>query len=96
MRAAMFKTDTAAQPAATATALTRRNLFTLAGASAVLAATPLAARSFGSGFTHAVASGEPSATSVLLWTRFVAEAETTLTWQVSQARISPVLLRKAA
>jgi alkaline phosphatase D len=80
----MIKTEpTATQPAAPTAALTRRNLFTLAGASAALAATPLAARSFGTGFTHNVASGEPSATSVLLWTRFVAEAETQLTWQVS-------------
>ena len=79
----MFTTDSAAQPAPSPTALTRRNLFTLAGASAALAATPLAARSFGTGFTHNVASGEPSATSVLLWTRYVAEAETALTWQVS-------------
>lgn len=79
----MFKTDTAAQPAPSATALTRRSLFTLAGASAALAATPAAASSFGTGFTHNVASGEPAATSVLLWTRFVADAETALTWQVS-------------
>jgi len=77
-------TTPAGQPAPSQTALTRRNLFTLAGASAALAATPLAARTFGSGFTHSVASGEPSANSVLLWTRFVGEAETTLTWQVSE------------
>ena len=77
--------QTTAQPAPSATALTRRNLFTLAGASAALAATPLSARTFGSGFTHSVASGEPSANSVLLWTRFVAEAETKLTWQVSES-----------
>jgi alkaline phosphatase D len=81
----MFKTDSAAQPAASPTALTRRTLFTLAGAGAALAAAPLAARSFGTGFTHNVASGEPSAKSVLLWTRYVAEAETTLTWQVSES-----------
>jgi alkaline phosphatase D len=80
----MFKTDTAAQPASAPTALTRRNLFTLAGAGAALAAAPLAARSFGSGFTHNVASGEPSATSVLLWTRFVADQETTLVWTVAE------------
>ncbi len=66
-------------------ALTRRSLFTLAGAGAALAAAPLAARSFGSGFTHNVASGEPSATSVLLWTRYVGEAETALTWEVSES-----------
>ncbi|MBA4045976.1 MAG: alkaline phosphatase, partial [Erythrobacter sp.] len=72
------------QPARASTALTRRSLFTLAGASAALAAAPAAARGFGSGFTHNVASGEPAATSVLLWTRYVGEAETTLTWQVSE------------
>ena len=82
----MLKTDTAAQPAPAATALTRRGLFTLAGASAALAASPLAAQGFGKGFTHAVASGEPAARSVLLWTRFVAEAETQLTWQVSETQ----------
>jgi alkaline phosphatase D len=81
----MHSTESAGQPAPAATALTRRNLFTLAGASAALAATPLSARTFGSGFTHSVASGEPSANSVLLWTRFVAEAETKLTWQVSES-----------
>jgi alkaline phosphatase D len=73
------------QPAPSATALTRRNLFTLAGASAALVAAPLSAQSFGTGFTHAVASGEPAANSVLLWTRFVAAAETKLTWQVSES-----------
>lgn len=77
--------QTTAQPARASNALTRRTLFTLAGASAALAAAPAAARGFGSGFTHAVASGEPAANSVLLWTRFVAEAETTLTWQVSES-----------
>ena len=70
-------------PAAAPAALTRRHLFTLAGASAALAATPLAARSFGSGFTHGVASGEPAANSVLLWTRYVADGDTRLTWEIS-------------
>src|SRR3546814_18770924 len=51
--------------------ITRRRLFSLAATSAALAAAPLAARGFGSGFTHGVASGEPSQTSVLLWTRYV-------------------------
>ncbi|MEQ5787747.1 alkaline phosphatase D family protein [Erythrobacter sp. NFXS35] len=80
----MMKTDPlAGLPAASPSALTRRGLFTLAGASAALAATPLAARSFGSGFTHGVASGEPSANSVLLWTRYVADQAVDLAWQVS-------------
>jgi len=79
----MIKTEPAAQPAATN--LTRRNLFALAGAGAAVAAAPAAATGFGSGFTHSVASGEPAATSVLLWTRYVADAETRLAWQVSES-----------
>ncbi|MDY7098604.1 MAG: alkaline phosphatase D family protein [Pseudomonadota bacterium] len=79
----MLKTDLIQQPANPATNLTRRGLFGLAGASAALAATPGSARGFGSGFTHSVASGEPQANSVLLWTRFVGEAATELEWQVS-------------
>lgn len=79
----MITTDPAAQPAATA--LTRRSLFTLAGAGAAIAASPGAATGFGTGFTHNVASGEPAATSVLLWTRYVAGAETALAWQVSES-----------
>ncbi len=79
----MIKTEPAGQPASTA--LTRRSLFALAGAGAALAASPAAARGFGTGFTHAVASGEPAAKSVLLWTRYVAEADTALTWQVSES-----------
>ncbi len=79
--------DTTSQPArgalSASSAVTRRTLFTLAGASAALAAIPVAAHTFGSGFTHSVASGEPAANSVLLWTRYVADAETQLTWQVS-------------
>lgn len=78
----MMKTEPAAQPAATN--LTRRSLFALAGAGAAVAAAPAAATGFGRGFTHAVASGEPSARSVLLWTRYVADADTPLTWQVSE------------
>jgi alkaline phosphatase D len=80
---AMNEITPARLPAPSPTALTRRGLFTLAGASAALAATPSAARAFGSGFTHGVASGEPAANSVLLWTRYVSDAETPLTWEVS-------------
>lgn len=63
--------------------VTRRGIFALAGASAAVAATPSVATTHGKGFTHAVASGEPQSSSVLLWTRYVAGDETTLTWQVS-------------
>lgn len=81
----MLKTDSIAQPSPSATALTRRGIFALAGASAAIAATPAAARTFGKGFTHNVASGEPQANSVLLWTRFVADADTQLSWEVSES-----------
>jgi alkaline phosphatase D len=39
---------------------------------------------FGRGFTHGVASGEPSATSVLLWTRHVASGENRLNVEVAE------------
>ncbi|MEM6828014.1 MAG: alkaline phosphatase D family protein [Pseudomonadota bacterium] len=71
------------QPSNPPTNVTRRALFGLAGATAALAAAPAAARGFGTGFTHNVASGEPQANSVLLWTRYVGEAETALEWQIS-------------
>jgi len=84
----MIKTDIAAdaphQPDRSGTAISRRGVFALAGASAAIAATPASARGFGTGFTHGVASGEPHANRVLLWTRFVADAEMTLEWQVSE------------
>ncbi|WP_427963965.1 alkaline phosphatase D family protein [Altererythrobacter sp.] len=71
-------------PSRHTTALTRRHLFQLGGASALLATTPLAARGFGRGFTHGVASGEPGPDKVLLWTRFVAGQDTWLEFQVSE------------
>ena len=76
-------------PAAThpaSPAVTRRGIFALAGASAAAAATPSVAHSHGKGFTHSVASGEPGANSVLLWTRFVGDEATTLQWQVSETQ----------
>src|SRR3989344_8627735 len=46
---------------------------------------PGAALAFASarGFTHGVASGEPSADSVLLWTRYVADNDARLTAELS-------------
>lgn len=85
MLPAMIKNDPAGLTALPLAPVTRRGLFTLAGASAAFAASPSVARSFGSGFSHGVASGEPQADSVLLWTRFVGEAETPLEWQVSES-----------
>ena len=81
----MFKTDTAAQPAPLPTSLTRRGLFTLAGASAAVAAAPHAATSFGKGFTHNVASGEPATDKVMLWTRYVSDKPAYLAWEMSES-----------
>lgn len=81
----MIKNDPAEMPAHPTGSVSRRGLFALAGVSAALAASPLAARSFGTGFTHGIASGEPHSDSVLLWTRFVAEAEIPIDWQVSES-----------
>ncbi len=36
------------------------------------------------GFTHGVASGEPSEFSILLWTRYVADGDTKLTVELSE------------
>ncbi len=63
----------------------RRQLMALGtfglGAASVPAAATLAA---GTGFTHGVASGEPSQNSVLLWTRFVSTADSKLTVEVAR------------
>ena len=42
------------------------------------------------GFTHGVASGEPSIDSILLWTRFVAEQDTRLRVELKIGVGSPV------
>lgn len=88
----MIKTEPAGLPAATG--VTRRNLFALAGAGAALAAAPAAATGFGTGFTHAVASGEPAADRVLLWTRYVSDQATRLDWQLSETEDFARLVRE--
>jgi alkaline phosphatase D len=50
-----------------------------------LLAVPLAAQSGGRGFTHGVASGEPTASSVLLWSRYQADQPTMLRWEVKDS-----------
>jgi alkaline phosphatase D len=63
--------------------LSRRGLL-LGGAMGIgLAAAPLASQLSG-GFTHGIASGEPSASSVLLWTRFVGNGPARLRYEVSE------------
>ncbi|MEL7444812.1 MAG: alkaline phosphatase D family protein, partial [Pseudomonadota bacterium] len=81
----MIKTEPPASPRPVGASVSRRGLFQIAGASAAVAATPAAARNFGTGFTHNVASGEPSKDSVLLWTRYVGDQTVELEWQVSDS-----------
>lgn len=64
--------------------VSRRNLFRLGALGAAGWAAPLSAQMFGTGFTHGVASGEPGASSVMLWTRHVGAAEVMLAWQVAE------------
>ena len=79
----MIKTEPPA--AAALLPLDRRSLVKGGLLGAGLAATPLSAQAGERGFTSGVASGEPSAHSVLLWTRYVAAAETTLRWEVAES-----------
>ena len=70
---------------AVATSLDRRSTLKLAalglaGLSAPVLALP------GGGFTHGVASGEPGADSVLLWTRYVGGNETKMRYEVSESQ----------
>ena len=69
-----------------ALSLNRRSLFRSGILAAGLAALPAAASASGlRGFTHGVASGEPGAAQVLIWTRFVSDSDTTLRYEVSES-----------
>ncbi|HEX7822501.1 MAG TPA: alkaline phosphatase D family protein [Sphingobium sp.] len=63
--------------------LDRRRFLVSGAVGASMLALPAWAQ-FGRGFTHGVASGEPSQHSVLLWTRFVSESGTRLVAEVSE------------
>lgn len=67
------------------TALNRRDLFraSVAGVAGLAAIPEIASARLSTGFGFGVASGEPSATSVLLWTRYTAVQETAIEWQVA-------------
>jgi len=65
------------------TAVDRRSLLTGGMLGLGLIAAPLSAQT-ASGFTHGVASGEPSARSVLLWTRYAGKQDAKLRWEVSE------------
>jgi len=69
-----------------ALSLDRRSLFRSGILAAGLAALPAAASASGlRGFTHGVASGEPGAAQVLIWTRFISDSDTTLRYEVSES-----------
>ncbi len=63
----------------------RRSVLKLGALGLAGMAVPLVAAGGGGGFTHGVASGEPGPAHVLLWTRFVAPADTTLKWEVADS-----------
>jgi alkaline phosphatase D len=65
--------------------LDRRRFLVTGAAVAGTAAFALPAwAQFGQGFTHGIASGEPSQRSVLLWTRYVGRGDSRLTAEVSE------------
>ena len=78
----MFATEPPA--AAPLSALDRRTLLKGGILGLGVAGAPLAAQSGGKGFSHGVASGEPAAERVLLWTRFVGAQDTALEFEVSE------------
>lgn len=79
----MIKTEPPAR--ASLLPLDRRALIKGGLLGAGLAAAPLSAQVGERGFTSGVASGEPAADTVLLWTRYVAGAETALRWEVAES-----------
>ncbi len=82
----MMPTEPPALPAKTG--LDRRSILkggALGGVlSAGLAHAPALASDTGRGFTHGVASGEPGADRVLLWTRYKADQDTVLSVELSE------------
>lgn len=79
----MIKTEPPAAPSLLP--LDRRTLIKGGLLGAGLAGMPLAAATGDRGFTSGVASGEPAADSVLLWTRYVGSAETALRWEIAES-----------
>ena len=66
-------------------ALDRRSLLKAGLLGSGMLAAPLSASQPGRGFTHGVASGEPGPDRVLLWTRFQADQDTPLKFEVSDS-----------
>ena len=80
------------------TRLDRRQLLAVAAGGLGALLLPGIARAFEArGYTHGVASGEPAADSVLLWTRFVADREVRLEVEVARdALMQRVVVRTEA
>jgi alkaline phosphatase D len=66
-------------------ALDRRSLLKAGLLGSGLLAAPLSASQPGRGFTHGVASGEPGPDRVLLWTRFQADQDAPLEFEISDS-----------
>ncbi len=66
------------------TATSRRGLLKLGALGLAGLGSPLLAVSSAKGFTHGVASGEPGAEQVLLWTRYMADGDTRLTFEIAR------------
>lgn len=66
----------------TALPSSRRDLLKLGAIGLASLSAPLAAQT-PRGFTHGVASGEPGATRVLLWTRYLSGTDTPLRWEIA-------------
>lgn len=65
------------------TLASRRSVLKLSALGLAGASVPLLAAGQSGGFTHGVASGEPGSAQVLLWTRYVAAADTALKWELA-------------
>ncbi len=61
---------------------------------ASLMARPVLAGSLRHGFTHGVASGDPDASSIVLWTRYVGEKATSLKWEVARDMDFAAIVKK--
>ncbi|WP_234028781.1 alkaline phosphatase D family protein [Pseudoblastomonas halimionae] len=76
-------TESTAKGSHATAVINRRTLLKSGVLATALAGSPVLAQSGERGFTHGVASGEPGADRVLLWTRFVADSPAKLTYELS-------------
>ena len=74
----------------------RRDFIKLAAGmtGASLLSRPVFATSMQQGFTHGIASGDPDARSVVLWTRYVGDGETALEWEVASDTNFDAIVKK--